>query len=70
MTSRNDPAPVVAAAQRVAGVVAARSSGGASARQPLMSLDDERALASGALLAAQLERGVLRLEAGLHDPPA
>lgn len=62
---RADLAPVVAAAQRVAGIVAARGRGDAEgARQLLSAFDDERELAGGALLVAELSLGLLQRETG------
>ncbi|MFT4010687.1 MAG: hypothetical protein QM655_11675 [Nocardioidaceae bacterium] len=57
--------PVVDAAQRVAGIVAARGRGDANgARELLLSFDDERELATGALLVAELSLGLLQRETG------
>ncbi|GAA1544673.1 superoxide dismutase [Nocardioides humi] len=62
---RTQLAPVVAAAQRVAGIVAARGRGDAEgARELLLSFDDDRELAGGALLVAELSLGLLRRETG------
>lgn len=65
-SSRNaELAPVVAAAQRVAGIVAARGRGDADgARQLMGSFADERELAGGALLVAELTLGLLQKETG------
>ncbi|MBU2695348.1 hypothetical protein [Pimelobacter sp. 30-1] len=58
-------APVVEAAQRVAGVIAARGRGDAEgARDLLRTFADERELAGGALLVAELSLGLLRSETG------
>lgn len=65
MTSREELAPVVAAAQRVAGIVAARGRGDAEgARELLCSFADERELAGGALLVAELSLNLLRRQTG------
>ena len=62
---RAELAPVVAAAQRVAGIVAARGRGDAAgARQLMGSFDSERELAGGALLVAELALGLLQKETG------
>lgn len=62
---RAELAPVVAAAQRVAGIVAARGRGDVEgARALLGSFDDERELAGGALLVAELSLGLLQRETG------
>lgn len=65
-TSRRDElGSVVAAAQRVAGIVAARGRGDPDgARQLIGSFSDERELASGALLVAELGLGLLHKETG------
>ncbi|WP_235736285.1 hypothetical protein [Nocardioides alcanivorans] len=57
--------PVVAAAQRVAGVIAARGRGDANGTRTLMaSFSDEQELAGGALLVAELSLGLLRQATG------
>jgi Fe-Mn family superoxide dismutase len=62
---REELAPVVDAAQRVAGLVAARGRGDVGgARELMMSFEDDRELASGALLVAELSLGLLRRETG------
>jgi hypothetical protein len=62
---RTDLAPVVEAAQKVAGVLAARSRGDhAGARSLMDSFDDPQQLAGGALLVAELSLGMLRQETG------
>lgn len=62
---RAELAPVVEAAQRVAGVIAARGRGDAAgARALLQAFADERELAGGALLVAELSLGLLRDETG------
>lgn len=65
MTGRDDLAPVVEAAQRVAGLVAARGRGDAEGARALMtSFESEAELAGGALLVAELSLGLLRRETG------
>lgn len=62
---RAELAPVVTAAQRVAGLVAARGRGDADgARQLMGSFDSERELAGGALLVAELSLGLLQKQTG------
>jgi hypothetical protein len=62
---REELSPVVAAAQRVAGLVAARGRGDTDgARELLLSFDNEQELAGGALLVAELSLGMLRRETG------
>jgi Fe-Mn family superoxide dismutase len=62
---REELAPAVAAAQRVAGIVAARGRGDAGgARELMLSFEDEHELATGALLVAELSLGLLRRETG------
>lgn len=62
---RAELTPVVDAAQRVAGIVAARGRGDADgARQLLGTFNDERELAGGALLVAELSLGLLQRETG------
>ncbi|MBS2938351.1 hypothetical protein KDN32_11415 [Nocardioides sp. J2M5] len=57
--------PVVSAAQRVAGVVAARARGDRDGARALMgTFADEAELASGALLVAELSLGLLHRETG------
>ncbi|WP_370288200.1 hypothetical protein [Nocardioides sp.] len=57
--------PVVVAAQKVAGIVAARGRGDADGARRLMgSFDDERDLAGGALLVAELSLAMLQRETG------
>lgn len=56
---------MVSAAQRVAGVVAARGRGDAEGARELMgAFADERELAGGALLVAELSLGLLQRETG------
>ncbi len=65
MTDRQQLAPVVAAAQRVAGVVAARSRGDVDgARHLMQSFESDEELAGGALLVAELSLGLLRQQTG------
>lgn len=66
MTSRADElGPVVAGAQRVAGLVAARGRGDQEGtRRLLASFHDEGELAGGALLVAELSLGMLSRESG------
>ncbi len=65
MTRRDELAPVVEAAQRVAGVLAARGRGDrAGASALLASFADERELAGGALLVAELCLAQLGAERG------
>lgn len=65
MSREKQLAEVVAAAQRVAGIVAARGRGDAEgARELMLSFEDERQLAGGALLVAELSLGLLRRETG------
>lgn len=65
MTERRHLAPVVASAQRVAGLVAARGRGDADgARELMASFSDERDLAQGALLVAELSLALLREQTG------
>ncbi len=62
---REQLAPVVDAAQRVAGIVAARGRGDdVGARELLTSFGDEGELAGGALLVAELSLGMLHRESG------
>lgn len=62
---RQELAAVVDAAQRAAGVLAARHRGDASGAQDLMtSFEDDRTLASGALLLAELSVGLYSRESG------
>ncbi|WP_370247448.1 hypothetical protein [Nocardioides sp.] len=62
---RHDLAPVVASAQRVAGLLAARHRGDAEgARQLMDGFDGEQDLARGALLVAELSLGLLQRESG------
>ena len=62
---REELTPLVSAAQRVAGVVAARGRGDFDgARELMLSFDSERELASGALLVAEISLGMLRRETG------
>ena len=62
---RDQLAPVVSAAQRVAGLVAARGRGDLDGARELMStFTDESELAGGALLVAELSLGLLRSETG------
>lgn len=57
--------PLIDAAQRVAGVVAARGRGDADgARNLLTSFEDREQLAAGSLLVAELSLGMLRQETG------
>lgn len=57
--------PVVSAAQRVAGIVAARGRGDADGARALMgTFADEAELAGGALLVAELSLGLLHRETG------
>lgn len=56
---------MVSAAQRVAGIVAARGRGDhEGARQLMLSFEDSSELAGGALLVAELSLGLLRRETG------
>lgn len=65
MSTRAQLAPVVDAAQRVAGIVAARGRGDAQGARALMaSFEDVEELAGGALLVAELSLGLLRQETG------
>lgn len=58
-------APVVSAAQRIAGVVAARGRGDVrGARELLMSFEDLAEMAQGALLVAELSLGMLHRATG------
>jgi len=62
---RAELTPLVAAAQRVAGIVAARGRGDLDgARALLTSFDDDSELAGGALLVAELSLGLLHRETG------
>jgi hypothetical protein len=62
---REQLVPVVDAAQRVAGIVAARGRGDdAGARELLTSFGNESELAGGALLVAELSLGMLHRETG------
>jgi len=57
--------PVVAAAQQVAGIVAARGRGDAAgARELMLGFEDERQMAGGALLVAELSLGLLQRATG------
>lgn len=65
MTNRQALAPVVAAAQRVAGIVAARNRGDtADANELMRSFSDAREFAGGALLVAELSLRLLQRETG------
>jgi hypothetical protein len=65
VTEREELQPVVAAAQRVAGILAARGRGDvAGARELMSSFADERELAGGALLVAELSLGLLHRHTG------
>ena len=65
MSREGQLAEVVDAAQRVAGIVAARGRGDADgARELMLSFDDERQLAGGALLVAELSLGLLQRQTG------
>ncbi|QWF20805.1 hypothetical protein KM427_17790 [Nocardioides sp. LMS-CY] len=58
-------APVVSAAQRVAGIVAARGRGDADgARELMRTFESEGELAGGALLVAELSLGLLHRQTG------
>lgn len=60
MTTREELTPVVVAAQRVAGLLAARARGDAEGARTLMgTFDDEWEFATGALLVAELSLGLL-----------
>jgi hypothetical protein len=62
---RAELAPVVSAAQRVAGIVAARGRGDtAGARELMRSFESEGELAGGALLVAELSLGLLHRQTG------
>jgi hypothetical protein len=62
---RAELSPVVSAAQRVAGIVAARGRGDVEgARELLRTFEDERELAGGALLVAELSLGLLHRQSG------
>ena len=62
---REELSPVVSAAQRVAGIVAARGRGDADGARALMrTFTDEAELAGGALLVAELSLGLLHRETG------
>jgi hypothetical protein len=62
---REQLAPVVAAAQRVAGIVAARGRGDVDgARELMRTFENETELAGGALLVAELSLGLLQRQTG------
>lgn len=62
---REELSPVVSAAQRVAGIVAARGRGDTDGARALMrTFSDEAELAGGALLVAELSLGLLHRETG------
>jgi len=62
---RAELAPVVSAAQRVAGIVAARGRGDAAgARELMRTFESESELAGGALLVAELSLGLLHRQTG------
>lgn len=62
---RDELSPVVSAAQRVAGIVAARGRGDTDGARALMgTFADEAELAGGALLVAELSLGLLHRQSG------
>lgn len=65
MTARpGELQPLVSAAQRVAGIVAARGRGDRDGASQLLQSLEEHELSAGALLVADLALGLLRRESG------